>query len=91
MLNAYVSLHTHVGHQSTYSDIGSSSGDALSIHNQSAASFLQAWHIIVIALLIVWGALFITGRRSNATDRKPKRIPDNNRRDNDEGGVGGLN
>jgi hypothetical protein len=60
------------------------------MHNQSAASFLQAWHIIVIALLIVWGALFVTGRRSNATDRKPKRIPDN-RRNDDEGGVGGLN
>ena len=41
-------------------------------------------------LLVVWGALYVSGRRSNATDRKPKRIPDRRDEDND-GGVGGLN
>ena len=79
-----------LGHQGTYSDIGSSSTDALSQHNISASSFIQMWHILVVVLLIVWGALYVTGRRSNATDRKPKRIPDRPNND-DEGGVGGLN
>jgi len=45
---------------------------------------------MVALLLVVWGALYISGRRSNATDRKPKRIPDAHNDDND-GGVGGLN
>lgn len=56
----------------------------------SASSFIQLWHVIVAVLLIVWGTLYISGRRSNATDRKPKRIPDRHNDDND-GGVGGLN
>lgn len=76
-----------LGHQSTYSDIGSSTGDALSLHNTSTF-FLSAWQVILVLLLIVWGALFVRGRNSNASDRKPERMPD---KGNDEGGVGGLN
>jgi hypothetical protein len=79
---------SYVGHQTTYSDIGSSTGDALTAHNASSL-FLSTWHLLIALLLIVWGALYISGRRNRVTDEKPKRIPD--RPDRDEGGVGGLN
>ena len=77
-----------LGHQSTYSDIGSSTSDALTAHNASSL-FLSTWHLLVALLLIVWGALYITGRRNRGTDEKPKRVPDRDNRD--DGGVGGLN
>jgi hypothetical protein len=77
-----------LGHQSTYSDIGSSTADALSAHNASSL-FLSTWHLLIALLLIVWGALYISGRQNRATDMKPRRSPDQN--SNDDGGVGGLN
>lgn len=77
-------------HQSTYSDIGTNTGDALSTHNASTF-LLSAWQMIVVLLLVLWGALFVAGRRSNASDKKPKRLPDNKRNDGEGGGVGGLN
>lgn len=61
------------------------------MHNLSASSFIQVWHLVVAVLLIVWGALYITGSRSNATDKKPRRVQDRSNNDPDNGGVGGLN
>jgi hypothetical protein len=76
-----------LGHQGTYSDLGTT-GDALASHNP-ASLFMSTWNLVVIAFLIIWGALFIIGRRNQVTDKKPKRMPDIP--PNDEGGVGGLN
>lgn len=84
----YTSILSLIGHQSTYSDIGTNTADALSVHNDSNNFLLSAWQMIVVLMLLVWGALFVVGRRSNASDKKPRRVPDERP---DEGGVGGLN
>jgi hypothetical protein len=78
-----------VDHQSTYSDIGPTSNDAFSQHaaGNAASFFLSAWQVMVVLLLLAWGALYVSGRRYNGTDRKPARLPDDRP---DEGGVGGL-
>ncbi len=86
-------LHfTLLGHQNTYSDIGSTSNDAFSQHaaNNASSFFLSAWQAMVLVLLIVWGAMYVSGKRSNASDKKPSsrgRQPDHRP---DEGGIGGL-
>lgn len=76
-----------LSHQNVYSDIGSTTADALSLHDPGAF-FLSSWHLLVAVLLVVLGTLHITGR-NRVSDEKPRKNRDWDH--GHEGGVGGLN
>ena len=79
-----------LGHQSTYSDIGSTAGDAFAAHAPNSL-LPSAWHMLVLLFLTVWAALYLGGRRADRTEQKPKRVRDNHHNDDHDHGVGGLN
>lgn len=76
-----------LSHQNVYSDIGSTTADALSLHDASSF-FLSSWHLLVAVLLVVLGTLHISGR-NRVSDEKPRKSRDWDH--GHEGGVGGLN